>query len=101
MKGTLFVAPVEFCKFWNLTYALFCSFSVINQTERLDRIMQSLRLPNLIRRNLRPLSEREYYHAYEWKFILLFVAYPLLKDILPIRYIPYFCGAHIICPTFK
>lgn len=48
--------------------------------------MEELRIPKSIGRNFRPLSDRIYYHAYEWKYILLFVAYPLLQGILPEKY---------------
>lgn len=53
--------------------------------KEIDRKMLELKLPKSIRQNMRPLSEREYYHAHDWKFFFLFVAYPLLKDILPDR----------------
>lgn len=62
------------------------SFYIGDRLHILDRRMNEIRMPRLIRRNLRPLSQREHYHAYEWKFILLFVAYPLLKGVLPDRY---------------
>lgn len=48
--------------------------------------MKAIQLPKLIRRNLRPISEREFYHAHEWKFVMLFVAFPVLDGILPKRY---------------
>lgn len=49
-------------------------------------MLQSLKLPRIISRNLRPLSEREYFKSYEWKYILLFAAYPILEPFLPERY---------------
>lgn len=45
-----------------------------------------LRLPNIISRTLRPISEKEYYRAYEWKYLLLF-AYPVLYGILNDGYV--------------
>lgn len=62
------------------------SYYIGHRIVELDQKMKAIKLPKLIRRNFRPLSEREYFKAHEWKFILLFVAYPLLKDILPERY---------------
>lgn len=56
-----------------------------NRITELNRKIQTIQLPKQIRRNFRPLSERDYYHAHEWKFILLFVAHPLLAGILSER----------------
>lgn len=64
-----------------------CSFYVGNHIEKLDQRIQMIQLPRLVRRNFRSLSEHEYFKAHEWKYILLFVAIPLLKDILPERYV--------------
>lgn len=61
------------------------SFYVGHRIHDLDKRIKEIRGPKLIRRNFRPLAEREYYHAYEWKFILLFIARPILKGILPER----------------
>lgn len=61
------------------------SFYIGNHINELDRRMLEIKLPKLVRRNFRPLSERDYFKAHEWKFILLFVAHPILKDILPDR----------------
>lgn len=60
-------------------------FYIGHQIDKLDQWMKEIKLPKLVGRNFRPLSERDYFKAHEWKFILLFVAYPLLKDILPER----------------
>lgn len=60
-------------------------FYIGHQIDKLDQRMKEIKLPKLVGRNFRPLSERDYFKAHEWKFILLFVAYPLLKDILPER----------------
>lgn len=56
--------------------------------------MLMIQLPRLVRRNFRPLSEHEYFKAHEWKHILLFVAIPLLKDLLPERYVNEFIVVH-------
>lgn len=73
-------------KYMAISFCLF-RFYVGNHIHILDRGMREIKMPYLIRRNFRPLSERDYYHAYEWKFILLFAAYPVLKGILPERYL--------------
>lgn len=64
----------------------YSSYYIGNQINELNRKILKIRLPKLIRRNLRPLSEREHYKASEWKIILLFIAYPLLMNILPDRW---------------
>lgn len=69
-----------------MTLFLF-SYYIGDRLPLIDRRMKEIRLPNTIRRHFRPLSEREYFHAYEWKFILLFAAYPILKGILHERYV--------------
>lgn len=51
----------------------------------IDRRIEQTQLPKSIGRNLRKISEREYFQAQEWKYISLFVAHPLLKNILPRR----------------
>lgn len=61
------------------------SYYVGHRIDELDQKIQTIKLPKLISRNFRPLSERKYFKAHEWKYILLFVAHPLLKDILPDR----------------
>lgn len=62
------------------------SYFIGDRIDELNSKKKVLRLPNAIRRNFRSLSDRDYFHVHEWKFILLFVAVPLLKDILPERY---------------
>lgn len=64
---------------------LYSSYYIGNKIDEIDGRIQSIRLPKLIRRNLRSLKDRKYYKAHEWKYVLLFVAYPVLKDILPER----------------
>lgn len=74
----------------NTNFSSWDSFYIGDKLEISDRRIMEIRMPRLIRRNFRPLKEREYYHAYEWKFILLFVAYPILKGVLQERYLfPY------------
>lgn len=62
------------------------SYYIGNHIDELDRRMKQIQFPKLVRRNVRTFSERHYFKAHEWKIILLFVAYPILKDILPERY---------------
>lgn len=63
------------------------SYYIGDRLNILDQRIREIRMPNLIRRRFRPLSEREYYHAHEWKFFLLFLAYPIMKGVLPERYL--------------
>lgn len=79
----------------------FCSYFIGNHIDHIDKKIQSIRLPKIIRRNLKPISERDHYHAHEWKYFLLFIAYPLFKDILPGRYLDHMAklidSVHILC----
>lgn len=61
------------------------SYFIGNRIEELDKKIRSIQLPKLLRTNLHPISEREFFHAHDWKYMLLFVAYPLLNGILPER----------------
>lgn len=58
------------------------SYYIGNQRDEIDKRMKMLKLPNSISRTLRPIKEKEYYRAHEWKYLLLFAAYPVLYDIL-------------------
>lgn len=69
-----------------LNKLLNCSFYIGDRIDELDRRIREIRLPKLVRRNLRPLSERKYYKANEWRIILLFIAYPILTNIFPDRF---------------
>lgn len=62
------------------------SYFIGHQIKEIDKRILQIRLPKSIRRNLKPLSDREHYHSHEWKYLLIFVAYPILKNILPERY---------------
>lgn len=62
------------------------SYYVGDKIDILDGRIRSIRFPKHIRRNLRSLKDRQYYKAHEWKFVLHFIAYPILKGILPERY---------------
>lgn len=55
--------------------------------DEIDRRMKIIQLPKIIQRNLQVLSERQHYHANEWKYFLLFAAYPVFKGNLPEKYI--------------
>lgn len=69
-----------------LSNLFYLSYFIGNQINELDRRIKKIQLPKLVRRNLRPLSEREYYKAHEWRVILLFIACPILTNILPERF---------------
>lgn len=58
-----------------------------NKLDEIDKKLQRLKLPQAVTRHLRPLSEREYYKSYEWKYMLQFAAYPILCDFLPEKYV--------------
>lgn len=61
-------------------------FYLGDRIRELDARMKQIKLPKIVTRNLRPLSERTYYHSYEWKYILLFAFFPLVHDLLPDKY---------------
>lgn len=46
-----------------------------------------LKLPRIISRTMRSLTESDRFHAYEWKYLILFAAYPILYGILKDKYI--------------
>lgn len=54
--------------------------------DMIDKRLETMKLPRNVSRSLRKMSQREYFHAYEWKYILLFAAYPMLHDILEERF---------------
>lgn len=57
-----------------------------NFLSELDKRLRELKLPRTVSRVLRPLSQRDYYKAYEWKYLLQFAAFPILDGILEERY---------------
>lgn len=61
------------------------SFHIGHSIAEIDRRIMQIQLPKQIRRNFCPISEREHFHSTEWRNILLYAAYPMLKDILPQR----------------
>lgn len=69
----------------------------------IDARLESIKLPRAISRSLRKISQREYFHAYEWKYILLFAAYPVLHDIMDQKYFSHLVklieATHILCST--
>lgn len=86
MKG-IYIQCIERKRIFNMIEVLNFSYYIGHRIGEIDRRLHSIQLPKFIRTNLRPMSEREFNHAHEWKFILLFVAYPVLNGILPERYI--------------
>lgn len=62
------------------------SFYIGLEIDRINERLLEVKLPQQIKRNLRPLTERKHYKASEWRTLVLFVAMPILKDILPQRY---------------
>lgn len=52
---------------------------------------------------MRSLTESDKFHAYEWKYLLLFAAYPILHGILGDKYLNHILklieATHILCST--
>lgn len=69
----------------NILLYIFYSYFIGNHINELDKRLRMIKLPRIVSRTLRPLSERDYYKAYEWKYVMLFAAYPILHDILDNR----------------
>lgn len=86
-----------------LWFIVSCRFFIGNQITELDRRLNSIKLPRIVSRSMRSISESEYYKSYEWKYILLIVSYPLLHDILESRYFIHLLklieAIHILCGT--
>lgn len=55
--------------------------------EVFDKRMSEILLPKAIRRSLRPLGERKFYHANQWGALYQFAAIPLLYGVLELRYL--------------
>lgn len=68
---------------------LLCRFYIGNRMEQLDAKMKQIKLPRIITRNPRSFKDREYFHSYEWKYILLFTAIPTLTGILDSKFVFY------------
>lgn len=60
-----------------------------------------LKLPRIISRTMRSLTESDRFHAYEWKYLLLFCIYPIFEGILGRKYLDHFLklseAMHILC----
>lgn len=67
-------------------FILFNSYYIGLKVNDVNRRISEIKLPTQLKRNLRPLSEKHFYKASEWRTLLLHVAVPVLENILPDRY---------------
>lgn len=62
-----------------------------------------LKLPRIVSRTFRSITEADRFHAYEWKYILLLGLFPTLTGILGPKYLVHFLklgeAIHILCST--
>lgn len=65
-------------------FILFYSYYIGLKVNDVNRRISEIKLPTQLKRNLRPLSEKHFYKASEWRTLLLHVQ--VLSNILPDRY---------------
>lgn len=53
----------------------------------IDKLLLKIKPPSNVSRTPRPIKERRYWKAYEWLMWLLYYSIPVLKGILPERYL--------------
>lgn len=65
----------------------FHRYSLAKHLPEIDKRLETMKMPRIVSRSFRPMSQREYFHAYEWKYLLQFAAYPMLHDLLEGRFV--------------